>query len=283
MPFPKVQDQHKPGKPLVPNGYGIFFALGSVCYWFILSFIGIFEDKALALATSVLFGSTMGLFDDMTDLRWRYKAILPVFASLPYMVLQPSDRTTIATLLFGIVDLNALFFILLVPIIVTVTTNTVNQLGGINGLEASSGLIVLLGLSLAAGNFILTIVPIILLLGLAYISYTGKAFIGNVGSFSIGLTLAVYAILMNVKTALLISLIPFFLNSVMILFSVYFLRERVNTYIDEKGRLYSDKIRSLRTLVLRFRPLTEHQTVLVLCFIIILSTCVSLGVQWYFS
>jgi len=283
MPFPKIQDHHKPGKPLVPNGYGIFFALGSVCYWFILSFIGVMENEALALATSVLFGSTMGLFDDMTDLRWRYKAILPVFASLPYMVLQPSDRTTIATLLFGIVDLDALFFILLVPIIITVTTNTVNQLGGINGLEASSGLIVLVGLSFASGNFILTLIPIILLLGLAYISYTGKAFIGNVGSFSIGLTLAVYAILMNVKTVLLISLTPFFLNSILILFSVYCLKERANTYIDEKGRLYSKKIRSLRTLILHNRRLTEHQTVLILCFIILFSTLLSLNIKWFFS
>ena len=101
MPFPRVPDYHKSGKPLIPNCYGIFYVLISVCYWFILSFLGIMEEKAIALATSVLFGSTMGLFDDITDLQWRYKAILPIFASLPYIVLKPSDRTTIATLSSG--------------------------------------------------------------------------------------------------------------------------------------------------------------------------------------
>ena len=160
MPFPKAKDYHKPGQPLIPNCYGIYYALISVCYWFVLSFIGVMGEEALALATSVLFGSTMGLFDDMADLPWRYKAILPVFAALPYMVLKPSDRTTISLLLLGIVNLGELFFILVVPVIVTVTTNAYNQLGGLNGLESLSGLIVLIGLTIVSNNFVLTWVPI---------------------------------------------------------------------------------------------------------------------------
>jgi UDP-N-acetylglucosamine--dolichyl-phosphate N-acetylglucosaminephosphotransferase len=283
MPFPKVKDYHKAGKPLVPNCYGVFYALISVCYWYILSFLGLMEKEALALATSVLFGSTMGLLDDIMNLRWRYKAILPVFAALPYMVLKPSDRTAISLLMIGVVKLGTLFFTFLVPVIVTVTTNVYNQLGGLNGLETFSGLVILIGLTIGSGdggNQILMIVPIICLLVLGYISYSGKAFIGNVGSFSIGLTLAVYAILTNVKSILAISLIPHVINSVLILYSNYILHDRADTKIDQNGLLYATQIRSLRTLILYYKRLSEHKTVAVICTIIAIFTILGLYYQW---
>jgi UDP-N-acetylglucosamine--dolichyl-phosphate N-acetylglucosaminephosphotransferase len=267
MPFPKAVDHHKRGKPLVPNCYGIFYALTSVCYWYVLSFFGLTEGVALALATSVLFGSTMGLIDDMVNLRWRYKAVLPIFASLPYLALRPMGRTAINLPFIGVVNLGETFFLLFIPAIVTVTTNTYNQLGGLNGLESLPGLVILVGLSTGANSITLTIVPILCLLVLGYLSYTGKAFIGNVGSFSIGLTLAVYSILMNLKLFLLISLTPYIINSLIILFSTYILGERANTLMDEAGRLYSEKARSLRTLILSRKPMAEHQVVWLLTLI----------------
>jgi len=260
----------------VPNCYGIFFSLPSVCYWFILVFLGVEEQSSLALATSGLFGSTMGLFDDLVDLPWRYKAILPIFAALPYMVLRPSDRTTIYSLLIGVIDLGALFFLLLVPLITTVTVNTFNQLGGLNGLEALSGMIVLCGLMVASSNFILLGIPVVALAVLTYLSFRGIAFIGNVGSFSIGLTMAVYAILMNLKFFLLVSLTPFILNSVLILYSAFFLHERADTLVDGEGRLYAERIRSLRTLVLHKRHMGEQKTVLVICGLVTLFVLISL-------
>ncbi len=265
MPFPKVIDYHKPEKPLVPSCYGILYALISVCYWYVLSFIGIKESEALALATSVLFGSTMGLFDDMTNLRWRYKAILPIFTALPYMVLKPSDRTAISLLLVGVVDFGSLFFILLVPLMMTIVTNTYNQLGGLNGLETLPGLIILIGLSLVSREYVLTIIPIICLIYLGYLSFTGTAFIGNVGSFSIGLTLVVYAILANIKLFLIISLIPHLVNSILILFSNYILHDRASTLLDEKRVvLYAERVRSLRTLIIKYKKMPEHHVVILI-------------------
>jgi len=276
MPFPRVKDYHKPGEPLVPNAYGIFYALMSVCYWFILSFLDMDAKESVALATSVLFGSNMGLLDDMIDLRWRYKAVLPVFAALPYIVLKPSDRTAIMLLPFGIVDFKVLFFLLFVPFMITVVTNTYNQLGGLNGLESMTGLIVMIGLAVASQNFLLTILPILSLVLLSYLSLTGRAFIGNVGTFSIGLTLAVYSVLMNLKLFLLIAFVPFIFNSLLILFSNYVLRQRAETLLDEKGLLYSHNIRSLRTLILHKRHMSERKVVLVICGIVSVSTVVAL-------
>ncbi len=275
MPFPKAIDYHKRGKPLVPNCYGVFYALISVCYWYVLSFVGVLAEDALALATSVLFGSTMGLIDDMMNLRWRYKAFLPIFTALPYMVLQPSDRTAIELLLIGVIDLGSLFFLLLVPILVTVVTNAYNQLGGLNGLEALPGLIVVAGLSLASNDATLTIVPMLCLIGLGYLSYTGRAFIGNVGTFSIGLTLAVYAILRNLKLFLLIALAPYILNSALILSFNYLLHDRADTLMDESGHLYAEKARSLRTLILSRKHMTERHTVLTITLITAICTVVA--------
>jgi UDP-N-acetylmuramyl pentapeptide phosphotransferase/UDP-N-acetylglucosamine-1-phosphate transferase len=156
----------------------------------------------------------------------------------------------------------------LVPIFITGVTNTVNQLGGLNGLEATSGIILLIGLEVANRDFVLLTPPLIILLILAYVSFTGKAFLGNTGSFAIGLTASVYAILFSLKLMLIIALAPFILNSLLILFSRFFLNSLPTTSMDENGRLSSDKIRSLRSLILKIKPMKEREAVAVTCGII---------------
>jgi UDP-N-acetylmuramyl pentapeptide phosphotransferase/UDP-N-acetylglucosamine-1-phosphate transferase len=108
------------------------------------------------------------------------------------------------------------------------------------------------------------------------VNFTGKVLLGNVGSFSIGITLAVYAILMNLKLVLLISLAPFIVNSLMILLSRLLLHQSPRTKIDGRGLLYADNIRSLRTLILYHRHLSERQTVLAICLTVTLSVLISL-------
>ncbi len=275
MKFPKAIDYHKPGHPKVPTALGIFYSISSVINWFILIFFGFEGQRPLALATSVLFGSNMGLFDDMVDLKWRYKAILPVFAALPFIVLRPSGRTTVSFLFGGSLDLGELFFILLVPIFVTVVVNSYNQLGGLNGLEVIPGIVILLALALISGNPVLLTVPIISLLFLGYFAFTGKAFVGNVGSFSIGITIAIYAVLLNLKFFVIIAMLPFFLNSVMILFSRFFLNQTAETGIRKDGLLYATQIRSIRTLLLKVKPMREREAVLVLSLIVVVFTIIS--------
>ena len=42
-------------------------------------------SAALTLAVCILFGGFMGLLDDFMDLKWRYKAFMPLIAALPLM------------------------------------------------------------------------------------------------------------------------------------------------------------------------------------------------------
>ena len=136
--FPKATDQHKPNKPKIPNGLGVIYVLASSIYLFLLYYYARDYTAALPLAGCILFGGFMGLLDDWMDLRWRYKAFLPIFASLPLAVQRETlgpEATKIATYIFGKIDFGILFYIIIIPLIVTVTTNSVNQLGGLNGLE----------------------------------------------------------------------------------------------------------------------------------------------------
>jgi UDP-N-acetylmuramyl pentapeptide phosphotransferase/UDP-N-acetylglucosamine-1-phosphate transferase len=242
-------------------------------------FFEVRERSALSMATSVLFGSTMGLFDDLADLRWRYKAALPVFAALPYVVLGPTERTTVA-IFGGSINLGGAFLLLLVPLMVTIVTNSYNQLGGLNGLEAGSGLIILCGIAIVSSDWILLGCPILVLALLTYVSLTGRAFIGNVGSFSVGLTLAVVSIIDNLKLMLLICMLPFIANSILILYSNYILRDRATTLFDDEGKLFATRVRSLRTLLLRYRHMSERETVITIYLIVLSFVIVGALVKW---
>ncbi|MBS7635841.1 hypothetical protein KEJ37_00610 [Candidatus Bathyarchaeota archaeon] len=294
--FPKVPDQHKPGKPLVPTGLGVIYVVASAAYLF---FLHAFEfdvklshgnvSPTLTLAVCILFGGFMGLLDDWMDLRWRYKAFFPLVAAVPLMALTyriyvvdaTLIRTRITLPLLGTIDFRVYYFFVLIPLIVMVVTNTVNQLGGLNGLETVCPAIVLIGLMAASGrNAVLLTLPLAVWLVLAFFNFQGKIFVGNTGSFAIGITLASFAIISDVKWCLLISLIPYIINSSMILLNYFFFRAKANVSFDGK-RLFSDHRRSLITLITYRRPLTERQVVTTIAFLVAVSTFVAIVAQLF--
>lgn len=291
--FPKAPDYHKPNKPLVPNGLGVIYVLASATYLFLLYYFQPPNDfsPALTLAVCILFGGFMGLLDDWMDLRWRYKAFFPLIAAIPIISLafrlQPPPRTYMTFPILGLIDFGVYYFFIIIPSIVTITTNTVNQLGGLNGLETICPAIVMIGLmmeSLMAGsgsNTILLYVPLIVWLFLAFFNFQGKIFVGNTGSFAIGITLAAFAIISDLKTVLLISILPFIFNSSLILLNYFFFRTKAAVSFDGK-KLFSDHRRSLITLITHHRYLTERQVVVTISFLFAASTSAALFVQWLF-
>lgn len=89
----------------------------------------------------------MGLLDDWVDLRWRYKAFLPISAALPLGVLRQGTpimsayifgKTDFSQIMFWVIPGEMIFYLGVIPSIAMVTTNTVNQLGGLNGLNYMS-------------------------------------------------------------------------------------------------------------------------------------------------
>jgi len=287
--FPKARDIHKPNKPLVPNGLGVIYVVASVSYLFLV--YGFFKltgietsdvSPALTLAVCILFGGFMGLLDDWMDLRWRYKAFLPLIAAIPLLSLaiRLGLRTSMTIPLFGTIDFGVYYYFIIIPLIVTITTNTVNQLGGLNGLETICPALIMIGLMVISGSHaILLYVPLMVWLLLAFFNFQGKIFVGNTGSFAIGMTLAAFAIISDLKTSLLISLLPYIFNSSLILLNYFFFRTRARVSFDGK-KLFSDHRRSLITLITYRRPLSERQVVVIISLLVAASTSAALLVQW---
>jgi UDP-N-acetylglucosamine--dolichyl-phosphate N-acetylglucosaminephosphotransferase len=286
--FPKVPDQHKVGKPLIPNGLGVLYVLFTTVYLFLLYFfrqaVTLSNVSApLTLAACILFGGFMGLLDDWMDLKWRYKAFMPLIAALPlmYFAIENNARTSISLPFFGTIQFGAVYFYIIIPIIVMIVTNTVNMLGGLNGLESICPAIVLLGLMFLSPSFYLLMVgPLVFWLILAALNFQGKIFVGNSGSFAIGLTIASFAVIADLKLSLLVAILPYIFNSSLILLSIFLTRKRAKIVFDG-NKLVSDHRRSLATIITYKKPLTERQVVAVISLIVAAFTVLAVIIQFF--
>jgi UDP-N-acetylglucosamine--dolichyl-phosphate N-acetylglucosaminephosphotransferase len=279
--FPKVPDQHKVGRPLIPNGLGVLFVLTTTVYLFSIYFSNkVFSlgldtsvngvSAALTLAVCILFGGFMGLLDDFMDLKWRYKAFMPLIAALPlmyYALENPALRTSISIPFIGTLQFGEAYIFIIIPLIVMIVTNAVNMLGGLNGLETICPAIVILGLMALSPSYILMLGPLLFWLILAYFNVKGKIFVGNAGSFAIGITIASFAIISDLKLSLLVSLLPYIFNSAIILIAIFFVRKKARVNFDGT-KLSSENRRSLITVITYHRPLTERQVVIAISLIV---------------
>lgn len=260
--------------------------LVGVTYLFLLYFLDVVKTSngvsaPLTLAVCILFGGFMGLLDDWIDLKWRYKAFLPLVAAIPLVSLASrlALRTSMSIPMLGTISFGSYYYYLMIPVLVTIFTNTVNQLGGLNGLETVCPAIVMIGLMIMSGqNAILLYGPLMMWLLLASLNFQGKIFVGNTGSFAVGMTLASFAIISDLKFSLVVSLFPYILNSVLILLTFFFFRTKAKVSFDGR-RLSSDHKRSLITLITYHRPLTERQVVLIISLFVMATTLAPILVQ----
>ncbi len=289
--FPKVPDQHKPGHPLVANGFGVFYVLFATVYLFLLYFSGAIKTPAgvsapisapLILASCILFGGFMGLLDDWIDLKWRYKAFMPLIAALPliYYAQAIGARTTLLLPYIASFHLGAVYFYIIIPVIVMIVTNAVNMLGGLNGLETICPAIVIVGLMALSSSYILMVGPLLFWLVLAYFNFRGKIFVGNSGSFAIGMTIASFAVISDLKLSLLISMLPYIFNSTLILLSIFFTRQKAKVTFDGT-KLCSEHRRSLITLITYHRPMSEKKVVIIIAVIVAVFTVLAVASQLY--
>jgi UDP-N-acetylglucosamine--dolichyl-phosphate N-acetylglucosaminephosphotransferase len=290
--FPKVPDQHKVGWPLIPNGLGVLFVLTTIVYLFSIYFSGkVFSlgldtsvngvSAALTLAVCILFGGFMGLLDDFMDLKWRYKAFMPLIAALPLMYYALENlalRTSISIPFIGTLQFGEAYIFIIIPLIVMIVTNAVNMLGGFNGLETVCPAIVIIGLMALSSTYVLMLGPLLFWLILAYFNVKGKIFVGNSGSFAIGITIASFAVISDLKISLLVSLLPYIFNSAIILLSILFVRKKARVTFDGQ-KLSSDNRRSLVTVITYHHPLTERKIVIIISLIIGLFTLLGVLIQ----
>ena len=245
---------------------------------------GLAWSAPLILAVCILFGGFLGMLDDWVDLRWRYKAFLPLIAAIPlvsFAFALPGLRTSVMVPFVGTIDFGVYYYLIILPLLVTVITNTVNQLGGLNGLETVCPAVVLVGLMVMSGSeAVYLYVPLVAWLVLAVLNFQGRIFVGNTGSFAIGMTLASFAVISNLKVNLVVSVLPYIFNSVLILLTFFFARKKASVSFDGK-RLFSDHRRSLITLLTYRRALTERQVVLLISLLVAATTLLAVAMQLF--
>ncbi|MEM2401974.1 MAG: hypothetical protein QXX24_05490, partial [Candidatus Bathyarchaeia archaeon] len=89
--------------------------------------------------------------------------------------------------------------------------------------------------------------------------------------FALGITLAAYAIIANIEQTLAISIIPYILNSSLVLINALFLKQRARLEMDG-SILKASHRRSLLTLIAYYHPTTERKLVLLVSLLFTLTT-----------
>ncbi|CAL5229410.1 g12729 [Coccomyxa viridis] len=266
-------------------------------------------DYNAALAT-ICFMLFLGFADDVLDIPWRVKLMLPALASLP-LVSAYGGGTGIAVPLPlqslglpGYLELGVLYKVYMVMLVVF-CTNAINILAGVNGLEAGQTFVIACAVmfhnlwelsghagvqpGLRDGHLF----SLFLMLPLAYVTlalllfnwYPSQVFVGDTYTYFAGMAIAVAGILGHFSETLLLFLIPQVLNfaySLPQLFKiVHCPRHRLPRYDVKTNLLHATPNWNLVNLMLHiFGPCTEQALCIrLLAFQVI--CCVSgLAARW---
>lgn len=244
-------------------------------------------DYNAALAT-ICFMLFLGFADDVLDIPWRVKLVLPAVASLPLLtaysggtgIVIPKPLRIVSSLP-SYIELGSLYKVYMVALVIF-CTNSINILAGINGLEAGQTFIIacavlfhnLIELSGARAEDEAFrdghLFSVFLMLPLAattsgllrYNWYPSQVFVGDTFTYFAGMSLAVAGILGHFSETLLIFFIPQIINfiySVPQLFKIVPCpRHRLPKYDPTTGLLHATPNMNLVNLTLRILgPCTE--------------------------
>ncbi|KAJ8347774.1 hypothetical protein SKAU_G00263630 [Synaphobranchus kaupii] len=175
----------------------------------------------------------LGFADDVLNLRWRHKLLLPTVASLPLLMVYfiNFSNTVIVVpkpfrVLLGMhLDLGILYYVYM-GMLAVFCTNAINILAGINGIESGqalfiSGSIIIFNLLELNGDFrddhvfsLYFMIPFFFTtLALFYHNwYPSSVFVGDTFCYFAGMTFAVVGILGHFSKTMLLFFIPQVLN-----------------------------------------------------------------------
>ena len=171
----------------------------------------------------------LGFADDILDLKWRYKLLLPTLASLPLLIVYHVNfnSTTVITpnfmrfLVGNYIDLGLMYYVYM-GMLAVFCTNAINIYAGVNGLEVGQS--VTIAASIATFNiielsrewnyshlfslyfmvpYLATSLPL-----LRYNWYPAKVFVGDTFCYFSGMTIAVVAILGHFSKTVVLFFLP---------------------------------------------------------------------------
>ncbi|KAL4465056.1 hypothetical protein ABPG72_012239 [Tetrahymena utriculariae] len=219
---------------IVPATIFIIFNMVGVLYSYKQHTTSHIAFEHCAGMLSICFIIFLGFCDDVFDLPWRYKMILPNLASLPILVAYEGVTHVVVPIFvrpyFGnYVNLGILYYLYMMAV-VTFCTNSINIYAGINGLEVTQSIIIACSILLynltelwlgEQQKFSHTISIQIILpyifctLGLYYYNkYPSQVFVGDTFCYWSGMVFATVGILGHFSKTLLLFFIPQILNFV---------------------------------------------------------------------
>lgn len=283
------KDQNKLSKPLVPEMGGIAIVFGLSLG--LLSSIAFgynslpFEKIVVllgALATILLMG-LIGTIDDLYALKRRVKAPLPFLSAIPLSAVRAGTRVMNLPFL-GSVNFGSWYPLLVVPLGVGGASNAFNMLAGLNGLEAGMGIVMALAIALAAfsSNAVEALLVAVSLLGALlaffyYNRYPARVFPGDVGTYTIGATIACAVIIGNLELLGFLLFLPYFLELIFKLKS-RFLAQSFGIPQKDGTLKPPERKNSLTHHVMALRPLKEYQVVALL---LLLESMVAIFALWF--
>ncbi|XP_059563638.1 UDP-N-acetylglucosamine--dolichyl-phosphate N-acetylglucosaminephosphotransferase isoform X2 [Myotis daubentonii] len=238
------KDLNKPGQEPIPESQGVIsgavFLIILFCFIpfpFLTCFVeeqckAFPHHELVALIGALLAICCMiflGFADDVLNLRWRHKLLLPTAASLPLLMVYFTNfgNTTIVVPkpfrpILGLhLDLGILYYVYM-GLLAVFCTNAINILAGINGLEAGQSLVI--SASIIVFNLVelegdcrddhvfslYFMMPFFsTTLGLLYHNwYPSRVFVGDTFCYFAGMTFAVVGILGHFSKTMLLFFMP---------------------------------------------------------------------------
>ncbi|VVB68307.1 Phospho-N-acetylmuramoyl-pentapeptide-transferase [Candidatus Norongarragalina meridionalis] len=295
-----AHDDNKPKRPLVANmgGFAIYAGMASAILLGILfmTFLDANERISvflLASLASITLLALIGAFDDLFNLSWRRKILLPIIGAFPLVAIMAGD-TTMSMPFVGQVTLGWIYTFVLIPLGITGAANALNMTAGYNGVEAGIGavmsfflLIIAFFSGVLAAQIILAACLGACLAFLYFNWYPSRIFPADIGTLSIGAAIACAVIVGNIEKFGVICFIPAFYE---LGATVYYLFRNVDRrkachspVIAKDGRLSPPKGAENYTIfyrILAWKPMGEES--LVKTVLALFAVCGCLAVASYF-
>ncbi|MEM2088242.1 MAG: hypothetical protein QXF52_06150 [Thermoproteota archaeon] len=231
-------DYHKPGKPRIPEMGGLAFIIGVLAASLPAFLLNLYVSETLGILLTVLATGLVGIIDDVMKLRALVKPLLTAAAGLPLILIHPYPGSLV--LPFETVFRIPLVYIVIIPGLLAVVSNSINMFDTMNGTATGSSLLVFATLfivtifkNLVGGNadalsasLMFSIIFLPLLTLFYYNKYPARIFVGDTGTLSIGGALLAFSIIQGCEIPLIISLLPHLTNGFFNLSSVGRLFER---------------------------------------------------------
>lgn len=253
------RDLNKPSQPTIPESLGI--AVGTIYLLTLFLFIPVpfapwllhgqnelpsaatlrFPFEQLGAYTAALLSITcmllLGFADDVLNLRWRHKILIPALSTLPLLMIYAvtSGRTTVvvplplqALLGRSLLDLG-LFYYAYMAMLAIFCTHSINILAGVNGVEVGQSVVIAASVLLhnalclregeasAEHLFSLTLMLPFLAVSLGLLRrnwWPASVFVGDTYCYFAGMTFAVVGILGHFGKTLLLLFLPQLCNFV---------------------------------------------------------------------